>query len=163
MRGEYEKGVAKKETTLSTNNPSNSLTANTKIKDSVAKSIPPKIPIPPPTTVIKCFNPNLELNAAIELINSGVESTQYFVVERKTVRYQKEQLDATDTIWIQTRLQALGWKLIDSSQTVIGNQHKIILRMQNKYRVCNIEKILYRSTNKTDNLVEEWFDIKKYE
>ena len=131
------------------------------------KGIPPPIPVPPVAKpvndVIKpisCFNPNLRVDDAIELINSGVENTQWFTVERKEVSYQHTKLDQTDTIWIKEKLLKIDWKLIDSSQTNIGNQNKITLRMQKENRICTIEKKLYLADKKNDNSVDESFQIR---
>jgi hypothetical protein len=70
-------------------------------------------------------------------------------------------LEFTDTLFIQNKLQNLGWKLIDSVQTTIGNQIKISLKMQNENRICNIKKILYLAENKNNNHMEEWFEVRK--
>ena len=117
------------------------------------------VPIPPHT--ISCFNPNLKIEDAIELINSGIENTQWFIVENKKVYYQHTQLDQTDTIWIKEKLLKMDWKLIDSSQTNIGNQNTIILKMQKEHRICNIKKELYLANKKNDNIINEWFEIRK--
>ena len=84
------------------------------------KGTNPPIPIPPKPIVvkipynepIKCFNPNLKVDDAIELINSGVEDTQWFIVEKKKVNHQHTTLDQTDTIWIKEKLLKMEWKLI---------------------------------------------------
>ena len=125
------------------------------------KGIEPEIPVPvePPRT-ISCFNPNLKIEDAIELINSGVENTQWFIVENKKVDYQHTQLDQTDTIWIKEKLLKMDWKLIDSSQTNIGNQNRITLKMQKENRICTIEKKLYLADKKNDNSVDESFQIR---
>lgn len=132
------------------------------------KGIKPPIPVPPKLPVvkipynepIKCFNPNLRVDDAIELINSGVEDTQWFIVERKEVSYQHTKLDQTDTIWIKEKLLKMDWKLIDSSQTYIGNQNRITLKMQKENRICTIEKKLYLADKKIDNSVDESFQIR---
>lgn len=132
--------------------------------DSAKFEIPPKptlrvseIRIEP----IKCFNPNLNFNSAIELINSGTENTQWFIVERKEVDFQHTKLDETDTIYLKNELIKLDWKQIDSSNTSIGNQNKISLRLEKDGRICNIKKILWKSNNKSDNQIEETFQIRK--
>ena len=133
------------------------------------KGIQPPIPVPPKLIVvklpynkpIKCFNPNLRIDDAIELINSGVENTQWFLVERKEVDYHHTKLDQTDTIWIKEKLLKTDWKLIDSSQINIGNQNKITFRMQKENRICTIEKKLYLADKKNDNYVDEWFQIRE--
>lgn len=117
------------------------------------------VPVEPPRT-ISCFNPNLKIEDAIELINSGVENTQWFIVENKKVDYQHTQLDQTDTIWIKEKLLKMDWKLIDSSQTNIGNQNRITLKMQKENRICTIEKKLYLADKKNDNSVDESFQIR---
>ena len=60
---------------------------------------------------------------------------------------------------MKKELLKLEWQLVDSVQTNIGNQNKIVLKMQKGNRTCNIEKILYLSNKKTDNDTEESFDI----
>ena len=133
------------------------------------KAIKPPIPVPPkPIMVkipynepIKCFNPNLSLNSAIELINSGIENTQWFIVENKKVNYKHNKLDQTDTIYIKEKLLKLDWKLLDSSQIQIGNQNQILLTMQKENRMCNIKKTLYLADKKNDNSIDEWFQISK--
>ena len=55
----------------------------------------------------------------------------------------------------------MDWKLIDSSQTNIGNQNTIILKMQKEHRICNIKKELYLANKKNDNIINEWFEIRK--
>lgn len=118
------------------------------------------VPVEPPHT-ISCFNPNLKIEDAIELINSGIENTQWFIVENKKVDYQHTQLDQTDTIWIKEKLLKMDWKLIDSSQTNIGNQNRITLKMQKENRICNIQKELYLAGKENDNVIKEWFEIRK--
>ena len=133
------------------------------------KEINPPVPTPPKPIVvkipynepIKCFDPNLSLNSAIELINSGVENTQWFIVENKKVNYKHNKLDQTDTIYIKENLLKLDWKLIDSSQIQIGNQNQILLTMQKENRICKIKKTLYLADKKNDNPIDEWFQIRK--
>lgn len=118
------------------------------------------IPVEPPHT-ISCFNPNLKIEDAIDLINSGVVNTQWFIVENKKVNHQHIKLDQTDTIWIKEKLLKMDWKLIDSSQTNIGNQNIITLKMQKENRICNIKKELYLADKGNDNIINEWFEIRK--
>lgn len=125
------------------------------------KGIEPEIPVPVPPHTISCFNPNLKIEDAIELINSGIENTQWFIVENKKADYQHTQLDQTDTIWIKEKLLKMDWKLIDSSQTNIRKQNTIILKMQKEHRICNIKKELYLANKKNDNIINEWFEIRK--
>lgn len=152
--------VTETKTNIFRNKPTNVLTSKTKIKDTLTIPIPlkPKIPeiINEP---IKCFNPNLRISDAINVINSGIGDTQWFVAERKKINYQHIKLDLSDTIWIKKELLKLEWQLIDSLQTDIGNQNKITLKMQKGNRICNIEKKLYLSNKKTYNEIEEWFEI----
>ncbi|WP_265427800.1 hypothetical protein [Chryseobacterium sp. YIM B08800] len=132
------------------------------------KDIKPPIPIPPKIVVvkipyiepIKCFNPNLTINDAVELINSRIMDTQWFIVEDKKVNYQHIKLDQTDTIWMKEKLLKMDWKLIDSSQTNIGNQNRITLKMQKENRICNIKKELYLAGKEYDNVINEWFEIR---
>lgn len=133
----------------------------------IKKEIDQPIPPPPKPIVvktpynepIKCFNPNLSLHSAIELINSGVENTQWFIVENKKVHYKHNKLDQTDTIYIKEKLLKLDWKLIDSSQIQIGNHNQILLTMQKENRICNIKKTLYLADKKNDNTIDEGFQI----
>lgn len=158
-----------KNTTTETDSQKNVLKKDTSItpnKNNYQKAIikPPPIPKIPEVWVnepVKCFDPNININAAIQLINSGVEDTQWFIVENKAVSNQKNKLNFTDTILVQNELQKLGWKLIDSVQTTVGNQNIITLKMQNENRICNIEKKLFISKNKYQNIIEEWFQIRK--
>jgi len=97
--------VTETKKSVSRNNPSTVLTSKTEIKDSVTKPIPPILLKPEIIKIPKiicdpksCFNQNLKINNAIHLINSGIENTQWFVVERKKVNYQHRKLDQTDTI-----------------------------------------------------------------
>ena len=104
--------------------------------DSAKFEIPPKPKLPELKVTevriepIKCFDPNLNINDAIKLINSGVDNTQWFIVERKEVNFQHTELDETDTIYIKNELIKLDWKQIDSSNTSIGNQNKISLFLE---------------------------------
>lgn len=130
------------------------------------KDIKPNLP---PTEIIEysgnqtisCFDPNLKIDDAIKLVNEGTEDTQWFIVDKKEVNCQKKKLDVTDTIFMQNALKKIGWKLIDSVQTTIGNQNKISLKMQNENRICNIEKTLFLSYDTTNNTIQEWFEIRK--
>lgn len=54
---------------------------------------------------ISCFDPNLKIDEAIKLINAGVQDTQWFIVEKKEVTFQKNKLDFTDTIFMQNELK----------------------------------------------------------
>ncbi|MDE5490852.1 hypothetical protein [Elizabethkingia meningoseptica] len=123
-----------------------------------------KVPVPPvgnTPPVISCFNPNLKLSDAVDLINSEITDTQWFIVENKEVNYQKNKFDKTDTILVRNALQVSGWKLIDSTYTTIGNQHEISLKLQKEHRICHIKKTLYLSGNTTNNTIQEWFEIIK--
>ncbi|PSL88785.1 hypothetical protein C7V10_09020 [Elizabethkingia miricola] len=110
---------------------------------------------------ISCFDPNLDLNAAVDLINSEVVDTQWFIVERKEVNYMKNKLDTSDSILVKNALQKLGWKLMDSVYTSDKDQTKITIVMQKEDKVCNINKTLSLSGNKTNNQIQEWFEIRK--
>ncbi|TYO88085.1 hypothetical protein LX74_03447 [Elizabethkingia miricola] len=110
---------------------------------------------------ISCFNPNLDLNAAVDLINSEAVDTQWFIVERKEVNYMKNKLDTSDSILVKNALQKLGWKLMDSVYTSDKDQTKITIVMQKEDKVCNINKTLSLSGNKTNNQIQEWFEIRK--
>ena len=123
-----------------------------------------KVPVPPvgnTPPVISCFNPNLKLSDAVDLINSDITDTQWFIVENKEVNYQKNKFDKTDTILVRNALQASDWKLVDSTYTTIGNQHEISLKLQKEHRICHIKKTLYLSGNTTNNAIQEWFEIRK--
>jgi hypothetical protein len=123
-----------------------------------------KVPISPINVVtnpISCFDPNLKINEALELINTGAKDTQWFIVEQKEVDYLKKQFDQLDTILVKNELQKLGWKLVDSTYTSKGNQNKISVRMQKEDRVCNITKTLFLSENKKNNQIQEWFEIRE--
>lgn len=138
------------------------------LKKAIKVPIPPP-PIPPPIPIkivsgitiepINCFDPNLDLRSAIELITLGTENTQWFVVEKKNVNYQHIKLDETDTIWMKKELLKLDWELMDSLQTNIGNQNKIVLKLKKGNRMCTVEKKLFLANKKNDNFVEEWFEI----
>ena len=123
-----------------------------------------RVPVPPvgnTPPVISCFNPNLKLSDAVDLINSEITDTQWFIVENKEVNYQKNKFDKTDTILVRNVLQISGWRLIDSIYTTIGNQHEISLKLQKEHRICHIKKTLYLSGNTTNNAIQEWFEIIK--
>ncbi|OHT30496.1 hypothetical protein BAX95_08490 [Elizabethkingia meningoseptica] len=123
-----------------------------------------RVPVPPTGNtppVISCFNPNLKLSDAVDLINSEITDTQWFIVENKEVNYQKNKFDKTDTILVRNVLQISGWRLIDSTYTTIGNQHEISLKLQKEHRICHIKKTLYLSGNTTNNAIQEWFEIIK--
>ncbi|MBC9929976.1 hypothetical protein [Chitinophaga qingshengii] len=120
----------------------------------------PPVPLPPPTTN-SCFDPNLTIASAVDLIHSGVENTQWFIVENKEVGYLKSTFDLTDTILIKNELLQSGWILTDSVYTSIGNENRISLKMQKDSRVCNIRKSLYVAGDQTNNSIQEWFEIRK--
>lgn len=120
----------------------------------------PPVPMPPPTTN-SCFDPNLKVADAMVLINSGVENTQWFIVENKEVSYQKNSFAPTDSILIKNELLQSGWVLTDSVYTSIGNENKILLTMQKDNRVCNIRKLLYTGEGQANNSMQEWFEVRK--
>lgn len=123
-----------------------------------------KVPVAPINIVnnpISCFDPNLKVNDAIDLINSGAKNTQWFIVEQKEVNYLKKQFDQLDTILVKNELQKLGWTLTDSTYTSIGNQNKISVQMQKEDRVCNITKTLFLAEDKMNNQIQEWFEIRE--
>ncbi|WP_407481955.1 hypothetical protein [Elizabethkingia meningoseptica] len=166
----------KNETTVTRTSKENQETVRNNIKKDSApvfnskeiKDIPAvptiRVPVPPvgnTPPVISCFNPNLKLSDAVDLINSDITDTQWFIVENKEVNYQKNKLGKTDTILVRNALQASDWKLIDSTYTTIGNQHEISLKLQKEHRICHIKKTLYLSENTTNNAIQEWFEIRK--
>ena len=78
------------------------LDSNSVPKQQVIISIPPIMYENPP---ISCFNPNLKIEDAIDLINSGAVDTQKFIVERKEVPNHPDYFTENDTIFLQQALQ----------------------------------------------------------
>lgn len=59
---------------------------------------PPLQPVYYQPPAISCFDPNLSIDNAIELISSGIEDTQWFIVDKKNVSNEHNKLDQKDTI-----------------------------------------------------------------
>lgn len=125
------------------------------------KIMEPIAPIRVEYPVISCFDPNLSLESAVELLNSDAVDTQWFIVKRKKVPNHADFLEDSDTIQLKNKLQNTGWVLIDSSQTKIGNQVKILVSLQKEERICNIEKILYLHPDKKNHEIQETFEIRR--